>query len=149
VRQPPVAQVQNNAPATTPTNVAGGLDITVQRTASGDQELVIPPQASIPAALASGAADSDGVSGSDGTAGAPISATATEGGASATAVDKIAEDFLNQVTPVTEGTSTSLNQWQDAAWEADERYRSLKGHDAFLRYKLDAAKESLSAAGNP
>jgi hypothetical protein len=33
--------------------------------------------------------------------------------------------------------------------EADERFRSLRGHDAYLRYKLEAAKEALAALKNP
>jgi len=107
----------------------------MQTTAGGATEMVIPPQASLPAALASGAAD-------------PSDTTSPTGGGSevaAAAADKIAEDFLNQVTPGGTDSSTSLQDWEDATYLADERYRGLKGHDAFLLYKLNAAKEALGS----
>jgi len=96
--------------------------------------MVIPAKASLPAALATGAAEANGSSGA-----------AASSDASAVAADQIAEDFLNEVTPGGTDSSTSLEAWENATYLADERYRSLKGHDAFLLYKLNAAKEALGS----
>jgi hypothetical protein len=64
-------------------------------------------------------------------------------------IEKISENFFSDVTPRPGDAPVSLQEWEDASMEADERFRSLRGHDAYLRYKLEAAKESLSSLQNP
>jgi hypothetical protein len=64
-------------------------------------------------------------------------------------LNKISQDFFTDVAQDSGADPVTLQDWENASWEADERFRSLRGHDAFLRYKLEAAKESLSSLKNP
>ena len=115
----------------------------------GALEIWIPAQASLPAVLASGAVAMPSISPQANT-GAPTQyPNAAKPAMAVASIEKISENFFSDVTPRPGDAPVSLQEWEDASMEADERFRSLRGHDAYLRYKLEAAKESLSALKNP
>ena len=115
----------------------------------GALEIWIPAQASVPAVLASGAVTLPSIS-PQANAGAPTqSPNAAKPAIAAASIDKISENFFSDVMQRPGEAPVSLQEWEDASMEADERFRSLRGHDAYLRYKLEAAKESLSSLKNP
>lgn len=115
----------------------------------GALEIWIPAQASVPAVLATGAVAMPSIS-SQANAGAPTqSPNAAKSAMAVASIEKISENFFSDVTPRPGDAPVSPQEWEDASMEADERFRSLRGQDAYLRYKLEAAKESLSALKNP
>jgi hypothetical protein len=115
----------------------------------GALEIWIPAQASLPAVLASGAVAMPSIS-PQSNSGAPTqSPNAAEPAMAVASIEKISENFFSDVTPRPGDAPVSLQEWEDASMEADERFRSLRGHDAYLRYKLEAAKEALAALKNP
>ena len=142
-----------SAIASNPLNSSKNMSVDqgiVSHTASdGALEIWIPAKASLPAVLASGAVTLPSIS-SQVNAGAPTqSANVAKPAMAVALIEKISENFFSDVTPRRGEAPLSLQEWEDASMEADERFRSLRGHDAFLRYKLEAAKESLSYLKNP
>jgi hypothetical protein len=115
----------------------------------GALEISIPAQASLPAVLASGAVAMPSISPQAKTGAPTQSPNAAEPVVAVASIEKISENFFSDVTPLPGDAPVSLQEWEDASMEADERFRSLRGHDAYLRYKLEAAKESLSSLNNP
>jgi hypothetical protein len=129
---------------------AARAEIVQHRASDGALEIWIPAQASLPAVLAAGAVDLP--SSSPLPSGAAASTSPTEVVQADLAVGslkKISQDFFTDVTQDSGADPVTLQEWENASWEADERFRSLRGQDAFLRYKLEAAKESLSSLKNP
>jgi len=125
-------------------------DVIVSDAASnGALEIWIPAQASVPAVLASGAVTLPSISPQANAGAATQSPTAAKPARAVESIEKISENFFSDVTQRPGEAPVSLQEWEDASMEADERFRSLRGHDAYLRYKLEAAKESLSSLKNP
>jgi hypothetical protein len=130
--------------------MATRAEIVQHRASDGALEIWIPAQASVPAVLAAGAVELP--SSSPLPSGVAASASPIEETQAAPVVGslkKISQDFFTDVTQDSGANPVTLQEWENASWEADERFRSLRGHDAFLRYKLEAAKESLSSLKNP
>lgn len=92
-------------------------------------ELIVPDDAAIPAVMAANATQLDSPT-----------RTARAG--------KIAGDFVDQAAAPS-ATAPTYHEWETAADLADARYQSLYGVDAFMLYKLQAAKEALRGATNP
>ena len=115
----------------------------------GALEISIPAQASLPAVLASGAVAMPLISPQSNAGASSQSPDAAKPAMAVASIEKISENFFSDVTPRPGDAPVSLQEWEDASMEADERFRSLRGHDAYLRYKLEAAKESLSSLQNP
>ena len=91
-----------------------------------------PANAAIPAVMASGAVDSP---------------TGVQAGSdeAARAADRISEEFLSNVEAAPADSPEGSAAWNDAAYLADEQFRALYGHDAFLQRSRQAAKETLAA----
>lgn len=69
----------------------------------------------------------------------------------AAVLDNLADDFLNSTTPSASGNGPSPSPkndeapgWDPAVVDADERYRSLFGVDAYNTWTSAAAKEALA-----
>ena len=65
------------------------------------------------------------------------------------AADRISEEFVTSVDAVPVDSAGESEAWNDAAYLADEKFRSLYGHDAFLARSIQAAKETLAAEVAP
>jgi len=118
----------------------------------GGLNIEIPPQAVVPAVLASGATQPPTAdTGSAPNSGSFTNAPTTAGSPAIAAAEKIASDFLDNIQPDAGTGETSLEQWDNATYLADERYRSLYGAEAYQTMKLKAAKENLATqpAGTP
>lgn len=120
-------------------------------TPDGTIDIEIPPQAVVPAVLASDATQPPAATGSAPNSGSFTNAPTTDGSPVIAAAEKIASDFLDDIQPDAGTGETSLEQWDNATYLADERYRSFYGVEAYQEKKLKAAKENLATepAGTP
>lgn len=142
ISTPPVHRQQTTVSATrqaAPTKSSPGItsaSVAPASVAQGRAEEVIPVPigARLPAALVDPAPN----------------ATAAQ----TTALDNLGDEFLNSTAPsqttakngsaTSPGTSSDEGNWNSAAAEANERYRSLFGVEAFNAWSTAAAKEALT-----
>ncbi|MFZ4600109.1 MAG: hypothetical protein ACOYNN_15830 [Terrimicrobiaceae bacterium] len=132
----------SNAPAVTPPSATG---VTMSLAPDGTVDIEIPPQAVVPAVLASDATQpAASATGSAPNSGSFTASPTTGGSPASAAAERIASDFLDNIQPAAGNGETSLEQWDNAAYLADESYRSLYGTDTYQAMKLKAAKENLT-----
>ena len=131
-----------NAPAGTPSSATG---VRVSLGPDGSLDIEIPPQAVVPAVLASDATQPPSAATDPApNSGSFTNAPTTDASPAIAAAEKIASDFLDNIQPDAGNGETSLEQWDNATYLADERYRSLFGAEAYQATKLKAAKENLA-----
>lgn len=108
-----------DAQALSSTSVPPSLPVPPQ---AAEQEVPVPPGSAIPAAIV---AEPEGE--------VPEALVNT--------LDSIADEFLDKVTQP--GSESPENIWRTATNEANERYRSIYGIEAFNRWTTQAAKDAL------
>jgi hypothetical protein len=115
---------------------AGPANFRVITHAPGDVEIELDDRATIPAVFASAAPPMTAPQPQD-----PAAAAGSE--KIAAREDRIADDFIREVAAKPAGQPLTLEEYQDAAYVADERLRSLLGVEEYKARALRAAKEGL------